>query len=86
MIKSVSLFEHSPFFQEFYVNFFLKFLSTCFYFKGARSLGIVLWRSKSSPCWQVVTVSKAQALQRTGRAGREREGHCYRLLTKQVAR
>jgi len=32
---------------------------------------------------KVVTVSKAQALQRTGRAGREREGHCYRLLTKQ---
>jgi ATP-dependent RNA helicase DHX33 len=29
----------------------------------------------------VVLVSKAQARQRTGRAGREREGACYRLLT-----
>lgn len=32
---------------------------------------------------KVVRVSKAQGLQRTGRAGREREGHCYRLLTQQ---
>ncbi len=31
---------------------------------------------------KVVKVSKAQALQRTGRAGREAEGHCYRILTK----
>ena len=31
---------------------------------------------------KVVRVSKAQALQRTGRAGREAEGHCYRMLTK----
>jgi len=30
---------------------------------------------------KVVKVSKAQARQRTGRAGREREGTCYRLLT-----
>ena len=27
-------------------------------------------------------MSQAQALQRTGRAGRERDGDCYRLLTK----
>jgi len=32
---------------------------------------------------KVVKVSQAQALQRTGRAGREREGNCYRMLTKQ---
>lgn len=32
---------------------------------------------------KVVKVSQAQALQRTGRAGREREGDCYRMLTKQ---
>jgi len=32
---------------------------------------------------KVVRVSQAQALQRTGRAGREREGDCYRLLTKE---
>ncbi len=31
---------------------------------------------------KVVKISKAQALQRTGRAGREAEGHCYRILTK----
>ncbi|XP_023319650.1 putative ATP-dependent RNA helicase DHX33 isoform X2 [Eurytemora carolleeae] len=31
---------------------------------------------------KVVKVSQAQALQRTGRAGRERDGDCYRLLTK----
>jgi len=30
---------------------------------------------------KVVKVSKAQARQRTGRAGREKEGTCYRLLT-----
>merc|ERR1719167_773996 len=30
---------------------------------------------------KVVKVSKAQARQRTGRAGREREGTCYRLVT-----
>ena len=30
---------------------------------------------------KVVRVSKAQAKQRTGRAGRESEGTCYRLLT-----
>ena len=30
---------------------------------------------------KVVRVSKAQAKQRTGRAGRENEGTCYRLLT-----
>ena len=32
---------------------------------------------------KVVAVSKAQAKQRTGRAGRESEGTCYRLLTAQ---
>eukprot|EP00088_Acartia_fossae_P055890 TRINITY_DN6499_c0_g1_i5.p1 TRINITY_DN6499_c0_g1~~TRINITY_DN6499_c0_g1_i5.p1 ORF type:complete len:681 (+),score=96.89 TRINITY_DN6499_c0_g1_i5:39-2081(+) len=32
---------------------------------------------------KVVKVSQAQALQRTGRAGREREGDCYRMLTQQ---
>jgi len=32
---------------------------------------------------KVVKVSQAQALQRTGRAGREREGDCYRMLTKE---
>jgi len=32
---------------------------------------------------KVVKVSKAQAKQRTGRAGRESEGTCYRLLTAQ---
>jgi len=32
---------------------------------------------------KVVKVSQAQALQRTGRAGRETEGDCYRMLTKQ---
>jgi len=30
---------------------------------------------------KVVKVSKAQAKQRTGRAGREREGTCYRMIT-----
>lgn len=30
---------------------------------------------------QVVKISKAQGWQRTGRAGRENEGHCYRMLT-----
>ncbi len=34
---------------------------------------------------KVVRVSQAQALQRTGRAGREAEGHCYRMLTKAVS-
>ena len=32
---------------------------------------------------KVVRISKAQAQQRTGRAGRESEGHCYRMLTRQ---
>lgn len=32
---------------------------------------------------KVVRVSKAQALQRTGRAGRESAGACYRLYTEQ---
>uniref|UniRef100_K1PUI3 RNA helicase n=1 Tax=Magallana gigas TaxID=29159 RepID=K1PUI3_MAGGI len=32
---------------------------------------------------KVVRVSKAQALQRTGRAGRESAGSCYRLFTEQ---
>jgi len=32
---------------------------------------------------KVVRVSQAQARQRTGRAGREREGTCYRLVTAQ---
>jgi len=32
---------------------------------------------------KVVKVSQAQALQRTGRAGRERAGDCYRMLTKE---
>jgi len=32
---------------------------------------------------KVVRVSQAQARQRTGRAGREREGTCYRLITAQ---
>ncbi|XP_040567128.1 ATP-dependent RNA helicase DHX33 [Lepeophtheirus salmonis] len=31
---------------------------------------------------KVVRISKAQASQRMGRAGRQSEGHCYRLLTK----
>ena len=31
---------------------------------------------------KVVRISKAQALQRTGRAGRESEGNCYRMLTR----
>ena len=31
---------------------------------------------------RVVRISKAQALQRTGRAGREGEGDCYRMLTR----
>ncbi len=31
---------------------------------------------------KVVKISQAQAAQRTGRAGREAEGHCYRILTK----
>ena len=31
---------------------------------------------------KTVKISQAQALQRTGRAGRESEGHCYRMLTK----
>ena len=31
---------------------------------------------------KVVKISKAQAFQRTGRAGRESEGHCYRMLTR----
>lgn len=31
---------------------------------------------------KVVRISKAQAWQRTGRAGREAEGHCYRMLTR----
>ncbi len=33
---------------------------------------------------QVVRISQAQGLQRTGRAGRQGEGHCYRMLTKNV--
>lgn len=32
---------------------------------------------------KTVLVSQAQAWQRTGRAGREGEGHCYRMLTKE---
>jgi len=32
---------------------------------------------------KVVRVSQAQALQRSGRAGRESEGNCYRMLTKE---
>ncbi len=32
---------------------------------------------------KTVRVSQAQAWQRTGRAGRECEGHCYRMLTKE---
>ena len=32
---------------------------------------------------KVVRVSQAQALQRTGRAGRESEGNCYRMLTRE---
>ena len=31
---------------------------------------------------KVVKVSKAQSLQRSGRAGRESEGNCYRMLTR----
>jgi ATP-dependent RNA helicase DHX33 len=31
---------------------------------------------------KVVQASKAQAIQRAGRAGRETSGHCYRILTK----
>ena len=31
---------------------------------------------------KVVRISQAQAMQRTGRAGRESEGHCYRMLTR----
>ena len=31
---------------------------------------------------KTVKISKAQALQRTGRAGRESEGNCYRMLTR----
>ena len=31
---------------------------------------------------QTVKISKAQALQRMGRAGRQCEGYCYRMLTK----
>jgi pre-mRNA-splicing factor ATP-dependent RNA helicase DHX38/PRP16 len=34
---------------------------------------------------QVVRISQAQGLQRTGRAGRQGEGHCYRMLTKNVS-
>ena len=32
---------------------------------------------------KTVLVSQAQAWQRTGRAGREGEGHCYRMVTKE---
>lgn len=30
----------------------------------------------------MVKISKAQALQRSGRAGRESEGNCYRMVTR----
>lgn len=33
---------------------------------------------------RVVSISKAQACQRTGRAGREGPGLCYRLYKEQV--
>jgi ATP-dependent RNA helicase DHX33 len=32
---------------------------------------------------KVVRISKAQALQRTGRAGRESSGTCYRIYTEE---
>ena len=35
------------------------------------------------PSERIFQVSKAQARQRTGRAGREREGTCYRLFSIQ---
>ena len=34
---------------------------------------------------RVVKVSQSQAWQRTGRAGRESEGNCYRMLTRNVS-
>ena len=34
---------------------------------------------------RVVKVSQAQAWQRAGRAGRDSEGHCYRMLTRNVS-
>ena len=33
---------------------------------------------------QVVKISQAQAWQRAGRAGRDSEGNCYRMLTRNV--
>lgn len=33
---------------------------------------------------KVVRISQAQAWQRTGRAGRDAEGQCYRMVSKAV--
>ncbi len=56
-------------------SFRVVFSSACFVDRAHQaSTGLDMLR--------VVRVSKAQAQQRAGRAGREAEGHCYRILTK----
>ena len=73
--------------QSKFANFFVKsndykFLSrknnfTNYFFRvHQHSTGLDILR--------VVKVSQSQARQRTGRAGRESEGNCYRMLTRNV--
>ena len=38
--------------------------------------------NKNIDCLRIVPISKANALQRSGRAGREGPGKCFRLYTK----
>ena len=68
--------------QSKFANFFVKSISRKNNFKNyffrvhQHSTGLDILR--------VVKVSQSQAWQRTGRAGRESEGNCYRMLTRNV--
>lgn len=72
------------------------FFYFCFYLKKKGIFTVFLFSDSTISNWhfrvynphsgldllKVVTASKAQVLQRTGRAGREAPGVCYRLFTE----